>query len=102
MSYNIYYSPTAQNDLDEIWEYISSVLKEPVAAQNTVSNILDKIDLLEEQPEIGLQLFLCDINTGYRYLVCKNYMVFYRTSSDSVYIDRVIYGKRDYMKILFG
>lgn len=102
MSYNVYYSPSSKNDLDEIWEYISSVLKEPVAAHNTVSSILDKIDLLKEQPEIGSQLFLCDINTGYRYLVCKNYMVFYHTSSDSVYIDRVIYGKRDYMNILFG
>jgi len=29
-------------------------------------------------------------------------MTFYRTSGNDVYIDRILYGKRDYLKILFG
>jgi len=42
-----------------------------------------------------------EIETDYRFLVCGNYLVFYRTEADSVFVDRVIYGRRDYIKILF-
>lgn len=38
---DICYSPEAENDLDEIWEYISSELCNPQAAAKTVNHILD-------------------------------------------------------------
>lgn len=103
MKFKVKFSPEAMSDLDEIWEYISAVLKDPVAADRTVNGILDKTDLLAEQPMIGAPLYFENsLNSGYRYLIYKNYMAFYRLSSDAVYVDRVIYGKRDYMRLLFG
>ena len=102
MKYKIAFSPLAIQDLDEIWDYISDVLKNHSAAENTVNGILDKVDLLENQPEIGAQLFFDDgLNSGYRYVIYNNYLAFYRIYPDTVYVDRVIYGKRDYMKLLF-
>ena len=98
----IVYSPKARNDLDEIWTYISEKLLNPSAAEATVNGILDTIDMLQAQAEIGKPLyFSSDLFSGYRFLVYKNYLSFYRTSEDTVYIDRIIYGKRDYMRLLF-
>ena len=98
----IVYSPKARNDLDEIWTYISEKLLNPSAAEATVNGILDTIDMLQAQAEIGKPLyFSSDLFSGYRFLVYKNYLAFYRTSADTIYIDRIIYGKRDYMRLLF-
>ena len=98
----IVYSPKARNDLDEIWTYISEKLLNPSAAEATVNGILDTIDMLQAQAEIGKPLyFSSDMFSGYRFLVYKNYLAFYRTSAEAIYIDRIIYGKRDYMRLLF-
>ncbi len=102
MKVSVKFSPEALKDLDEIYDYIANVLKSPDAADNTVNKILDKTDLLSDNPEIGTQLFFeNDLYSGYRYLVSDNYLAFYRISADSIFVDRVIYGKRNYMKILF-
>lgn len=99
----IEYSPRALKDLDAIWDYIEKELCNPSAAQNTVEGIMDKIDILMSFPEAGAKLeFENGLNSGYRYVSFKNYLAFYRLRSDGiVYIDRVIYSGRDYMRILF-
>lgn len=98
----IHYSPIALNDLDEIWAYISQSLCNPIAAQNTIDGIMNVVDMLAEQPEIGTPLyFLSGLNSGYCYVIHGKYMAFYRTNRTDVYIDRVLYGKSDYMRVLF-
>lgn len=102
MRYPVRFSPQAISDLDEIHSYISSALNNPEAADRTINKILDKADLLAESPEIGAKLFLDDdLFSGYRYLVSDNYLAFYRVADDAVYVDRVLYGRRDHMKLLF-
>ncbi len=102
MKNSIHYSPKAQNDLDEIWEYISFELCNPQAAENTVNKIMDTVDKLESFSETGALLSsVIDIESDYRFLTCGNYMVFYRVNEQDVYIDRVLYGRRDYLRILF-
>ena len=99
----VQYSQEAKQDLEEIGDYIAMELKSPIAALNTVNRIQDAIDKLENAPHIGSPLSARYENVGdYRYLVCKNYLVFYREQGNNVYIDRILYGKRDYLKILFG
>lgn len=99
----IEYSPRALKDLDGIWDYIEKELCNPSAAQNTVEGIMDKIDILMSFTEAGAKLeFENGLNSGYRYVSFKNYIAFYRLGSDDiVYIDRVVYSGRDYMRILF-
>lgn len=103
MQNKIEYSPRALKDLDEIWDYIESDLYNPNAAQNTVEGIMDKVDGLSSFPKSGVKLeFNNGLDSGYRYVVFKNYLVFYRLRLDNViYVDRVIYSGRDYMRILF-
>lgn len=103
MQSKIEYSPRALKDLDEIWNYIEVELCNPSAAQNTVDGIMDRVDGIASFPESGSKLeFENGLNSGYRYVVFKNYLAFYRLKPDDVvYVDRVIYGGRDYMRILF-
>ncbi|MDR1000058.1 MAG: type II toxin-antitoxin system RelE/ParE family toxin [Clostridiales bacterium] len=101
----IIYSPEALHDLENIGDYISKQLKNPTAALNTVNAIQDRIDKLKDFPLLGtpLSAIYDDIDVGdYRFLVCLKYLAFYRAVENGVYIDRVMYGRRDYITILFG
>ena len=99
----IKYSDDAINDLEEIGDYIAVTLKNPAAALNTVSNILDAIDNLADFPIMGAPLSsIAQMETDYRFLVSGNYLIFYRAEADAVYIDRLLYSRRDYISILFG
>ena len=98
----IEYSPMALLDIEEIGDYIEQEYKNPIAAINTVNSIQDTIDNLSIFPLMGTKLSsIADIVTDYRFLVCGNYLAFYRTDESIVYIDRVLHGKRDYLAILF-
>jgi len=89
--------------MEEIGDYIKDELKNPIAALNTVNKIQNAIDNLAEFPLMGTPLSsIMEIDTDYRFLVCGNYLAFYNVQEDSVYIDRVLYGKRDYLTILLG
>ena len=97
------YSGAAIRDLDQIGDYIAKKLNNPQAALNTVNGIQDKIDKLTEFPFMGIPLSsIYDTDIDYRFLVCGNYLAFYRSQKKIVFIDRVLYGKRDYIQILFG
>ncbi len=96
LSYN------AKNDLKEIKRYIANELDNEIAASNTISKITKSIRRLETQPLIGTPLSsVIEFDTNYRFLVCGNYMAFYRFENNTVLVARIIYGGRDYMKILF-
>ena len=99
----IRYSAEAIQDLEQIGDYIAEILKSPMVALNTVNKIQDTIDKLANFPLIGSPLSnVVNMTTDYRYIVCGNYLVFYRTKTEVVFIDRVLFGRRDYLKILFS
>lgn len=99
----LYYSPEALDDLDEIWEYIFEDLQNPSAAPNTVDGIVDIIEKLQDFSEMGPPLSsVTEVEGDYRFFVCGNYLAFYRVKGEDVYIDRILYGRRDYLRILFG
>ena len=101
MDNKIHYSPKSLSDLDEIFDYIAFELKDIIAADNTVNGIIDSINILKQFAESGS--ILC-LPTGevtiYRYVILGNYLSFYHLSENEIYIDRIIYGKQDYIKIL--
>lgn len=101
MDNKIHYSPKSLSDLDDIFDYIAFELKDIIAAENTVNGIIDSISMLKQFSESGSILYLpTDVITIYRYVVSGNYLSFYHLSENEIYIDRIIYGKRDYIKIL--
>ena len=102
MKNKIHYSPESRRDLDDIWDYIVSKLQNRSAAERVIDRIIDAVDPLKNFAEMGAPLSsIADIGTDYRFLVSGNYMVFYRVQDSDVYIDRVLYGRSDYMSVLF-
>jgi toxin ParE1/3/4 len=96
-------SPEAQSDLQSIKEYIAVELDNPSAALSTVSRITKAIRTLSDFPASGALLSsVVAMQTNYRFLVSGNYLVFYRYEGDNIHVVRVLYGRRDYMTILFG
>lgn len=102
MKYKIHYTKESRRDLDEIWDYISSELQNISAAERTVNRIMDAVDQLADFAEIGAPLSsIADVDSDYRFLVTGSYLTFYRVYGSDIYVDRVLYGRRDYLRILF-
>lgn len=96
------FSPAALEDLREIRTYICEELQNPDAARTTVERILDDIAVLKQAPYIGTSLSArVSFDTRYRYLICGKYLAFYVPEEDTISIVRVLYGRRDYLRILF-
>ena len=90
MKNKILYTDEARCDLDSIWDYIALDLQNQQAAERLVNKIMDRVDQLEDFV-IGEE----------RFLVCENYLIFYHTGKSVVTVDRVLYGRRDYLSVLF-
>ncbi|MEG2144362.1 MAG: type II toxin-antitoxin system RelE/ParE family toxin [Oscillospiraceae bacterium] len=96
-------SPLASQDLKEIKKYISTDLESPQAAAKIIKQILKRIKDLEDFPQAGGNLSLIiKTQTNYRYVIVGNYIVFYRFENNVVFIVRILYGKRDYIDVLFN
>lgn len=96
-------SPEAKDDLAEIRGHIERELCNPQAALNMVSKIIKRIRGLSDHPEMGASLSsIVDMKTNYRFLVCGNHLIFYRYENKVIFVTRILYGRRDYLHILFG
>lgn len=94
-------SPEARNDLLEIKNYITQELENPNAAQKTVSKIIETIRGLVEFPNSGIPLSsIIMLQIDYRFVISGRYLIFYRQEGETIYVLRVLYGRRDYMNIL--
>lgn len=99
----IHLSEEAQNDLMEIKAYIENEILNPSAALRTVSRITKSLRILRTHAQAGTPISsVTDIEGDYRFMVSGNYIVFYRACDKEVYVDRILYARRDYMRILFG
>lgn len=100
--FNVRFTPQAVADLEEIKRYISDDLLNPQAAADFVALVFDKIRTLVSMPQTGARL-RTDIPMlkGYRFIQCKNYLVFYREiEGKGVSVLRVLYARRDYLGLL--
>lgn len=101
--YNLVISPLAKADMREIGDYISDELRNPIAAERTIQRFRDAMLPLQKYPEMGSPLLTTvSQDIPYRFLACGNYLIFYHADSEVVQIDRVLYGRRDYLSLLFG
>lgn len=100
--HNLVISPLAKADMREIGDYISNELRNPIAAKQTIQRFQKAILPLQKYPEMGAPLLAAGTqDISYRFLVCGSYLIFYHLGSDIVLIDRVLYGRRDYLSLLF-
>lgn len=101
--YEIKYTPVAVDDMDEIFSYISQ--ENIAAAENLLEKINAGITKLGEFPNMGSVLSdeeYTIIRNGYRFIVVHPYLIFYRIIDHTVIIHRILHGRRDYLRELFG
>ena len=98
----LFLSVESKQDISDIKKYISEELQNPVAAERIIRDITTQIESLINIPKKGTPLTVVfDIETNYRFLVCGHYVVFYRYENQTILIVRVLYGRRNFEKILF-
>ena len=99
--YTIEYSEDSKQDLFEIKRYIKYNLQEPNIAKKLTDKILKEIRKLSDNPEMYSIIDDELINKlKIRRIIVDNYVVFYRVKDNSVEIVRIMYEKRNWMKLL--
>ena len=99
---NLHLSPEAQSDLLEIKAYIEEELLSPSAALSAVRKITQSLRVLQTHAQIGVPLSsVALIESDYRFIISGNCISFYRACGREIYIDRILYARRDYLRILF-
>lgn len=98
-TYKIKIFPTAKQDLEEVIGYLNTL--SPDAASKYYDLLVEEIASLSKLPErCPKPKDLALAAKGYRYLIVKNYLVFYVIIGDTVQIRRILYARRDYRALL--
>ncbi len=95
MKYKIEITQEAEKDFENIFTYISETLCNKQAALR----IRSLTDMPNSYPKVK-DMYLKKM--GLRFITVKNYIVFYTVEDEEckVYIVRILYGKRNWVKIL--
>ena len=101
--YSYRFTEKAEQDFDEILQYISVDLVNPAAAQNLGRKIFEQIGMVRAFPNSGTLVdneFLSDKSV--RKLSVDNYIIYYKAHYDEKMISviRIVYGKRNLDEIL--
>lgn len=98
-TYKIKIFPTAKQDMEDIVSYLNTL--SPDAALRYYDLLVEEIASLARMPErCPRPKDLALAAKGYRYLIVKNYLVFYVVAGDTVQIRRILYARRDYRSLL--
>ena len=98
-AYKVEIFPTAKQDLEEVIGYLNTL--SPDVALKYYDLLVEEIASLSRMPErCPKPKDLALAAKGYRYLIVKNYLVFYVVVGDTVQIRRILYARRDYSALL--
>ena len=96
-------TPAAASDLAEIKADISLELHNPQAAQRIVRSITHDLRHLQQNPHLGFAVSAkIGMETDLRALLSGNYFLFYRVENETVQVARILDGRQDYLRVLFG
>jgi len=106
--YELVFSKTIDDEIDSCYDYIKDILEAPIAAENLMKELYEKLNYLKEKPysrPLVHDEFLSSL--GVRTLKVKNYLVFYYIEEDGKdenkkYVNLIsfMYNKRDWISIL--
>ena len=99
--YNAVFMPKARKDINDICDYISLELNSPEAAERLIDKIQTEVERVCEFP-FSRPLLADNIlmSKGYRYILVNNFNVFYNIKDQTIFIQRVLYGRRNYEMLL--
>jgi len=94
-------SQRAEDDLARIYGYIAG--RNPDAAERFKSEAENALSLVRENPELGPRPGWKTRHTRLRFWVVShfhNYLIYYEPRKDTVFIERVLDGRRDVRRII--
>ena len=98
---DLHIAKKAQDDLDEIRKYITEELGNHSIAIS--KKITAAIRIMRDYALVGAALSsVTNVQCDYRFLGAGDHLIFYRVHGKDVFVDRILYGRRDYLRILFG
>ena len=97
--YKVIITDEAENDLNEIYEYIETKLYADKAARELIKKMKQKILALEDNPYSCPEVYTKPKHELYRKLTIKNYVVLYQVEEKNrhIVIYRIEYGMKDYL-----
>jgi len=99
--YKYVFSPLAEDDLDEIFDYITYDLLAPQAAERLIDNMQNAVEALCDFPFSRPLLKDSTLRKkGYRILVVQNFNLFYVVEDQTIIIRRVLHSKRNFASLL--
>lgn len=99
--YSLIIYPSAQLDLDKIFNYVYHDLSNPRAAFNLIDSFRKAFNNLRLFPESHPLINNEHVkDKSLRKLLVKNYIAFYRVRGREIQIVRVLYGMSDYQYLL--
>jgi toxin ParE1/3/4 len=100
--YEVIIEPSAEDDLKNIYDYISDKLQSKINAKNQLVRIREAIFELETMPE-SYHLYPKEPwhSKGLHYVPVGNYEIFYTVNNDEFKVNvlRVLYGKMNFLEI---
>jgi len=99
--YTLNFSGLFREDVKSSVKYIKHTLQAPAAAQRLKDEIKKNYKKIKETPFIYPAVpneYLASM--GFRFVMVRNYMLFYTVEEKQVNIIRFLYGHRDWINIL--
>ena len=94
--YKLSILPLFEDDLNEIVDYITYRLKNPIAAENFIDEVEQAIyDRLPCAESFEPYLSVRDRQYPYYRITVRNYTVFYVVIGDTMEVRRIIYSRRN-------
>ena len=98
-NYKIKIFPRAKQDMEEVIDYLNTL--SPDVALKYYDLLVEEIAGLSQMPErCPRPKDLALAARGDRYLIVKNYLVFYVIAGGTVQIRRILYARRNYKGLL--
>jgi plasmid stabilization system protein ParE len=99
--YTLKYSYFYRDELKSALIYIRQNLKNLIAAQKLKNEVKETYKKIKENPFLYPAVpdeYLA--SKGFRFIMVKNYMLFYKVKEKQINIDRFLFGHRDWMNLL--
>jgi toxin ParE1/3/4 len=101
--YNLSFSKIIDEDIDSCYNYIKDKLDAPMAAENLMKELYEKLNQIKENPysrPLVHDKLLASL--GIRSIKVKNYLLFYNVEEENNNLNVItfMYSKRDWINIV--
>jgi len=99
--YEIKFSNYLYEDVKSSVNYIKYILQNPAAARRLKNEVKKAYKKVKENPyAYPAAPVECLAQKGYRFIKIKNYLLFFKVREKQIYIERFLYGPRDWINII--